>query len=159
MIKYISILFCFTFFCCQSCKEQNRENLSTVEPNNDAVRYASVQNLMPYSFERGDMYTSLPDSLGGDEIKGFAVLEAIIDEKAHINEVNIMKISVSQKDSASVVDYYYGKNDSYDKTTYPEEVKRYYPFLKNYLNSLKIKMNPGVAPDKRNKLVIMVRFK
>ncbi len=91
---------------------------------------------------------NLPDSLGGDSITGYAVLEG----KIAINTNEIMKIEVmklflkSKNQDEKMTDYYYGIDTITNKDDY-NYMKRFKPFLEEYYRTLKsIKNNqPNVS--------------
>jgi hypothetical protein len=147
---WLLALITFTY---QHCQGQTNKELT------DTANHTFLPSPVPYTFERNNMYVSLPDSLGGKHIKGFAVMEAIINDKGTVQDCNIMKLIVERKTGKQEINYFFGKNDVYNKTSYPKEVERYRPFLLHYLQNLKIVMDPHVKPDEINKFTLMVRFK
>lgn len=107
----------------------------------NTVSGQSSKNQQQYSL-------SLPDSLSGDSITGYAVLEGEIA----INTNKIMKIEVmklflkSKNQDKKLADYYYGIDTIANKDDY-NYMKRFRPFLEEYYRTLKsIKNNqPNVS--------------
>ncbi|MGJ1404160.1 hypothetical protein ACR79N_00495 [Sphingobacterium siyangense] len=107
----------------------------------NTVSGQSSKNQQQYSL-------SLPDSLSGDSITGYAVLEG----KIAINTNKIMKIEVmklflkSKNQDKKLADYYYGIDTITNKDDY-NYMKRFKPFLEEYYRTLKsIKNNqPNVS--------------
>ncbi|WP_343537854.1 hypothetical protein [Sphingobacterium thalpophilum] len=91
---------------------------------------------------------SLPDSLGGDSITGYAVVEGKIAINTNkITKIEVMKLFLKSKNqNKKLADYYYG----IDTITYKDDynyMKRLKPFLEEYYRTLKsIKNNqPDVS--------------
>ena len=154
MIKYLWIYSCIILFGYTSCGGQDKNDGKI----DNTEEYTDVTSPSPFEFKRDNMLVLLPDSLGGSNVTGFAVLEVSISNEAHIEDYNIMKLVVNRANKTPIIDYYYGKGNIYDEVFYPNEVKKYYPFFGDYLKSLHLSKNPGIKAEKINKTTIMVRF-
>lgn len=93
---------------------------------------------------------SLPDSLGGDSITGYAVLEGKIAINTNkITKIEVMKLFLKSKNQdKKLADYYYGIDTITNKDDY-NYMKRFKPFLEEYYRTLKsIKNNqPNVSDN------------
>lgn len=91
---------------------------------------------------------SLPDSLGGDSITGYAVLEGKIAINTNkITKIEVMKLFLKSKNQdKKLADYYYGIDTITNKDDY-NYMKRFKPCLEEYYRTLKsIKNNqPNVS--------------
>ena len=103
----------------------------------------------PLNLERESASTKLPDSLGGSNAHGFAVVTMTYDKSFHLTLISLRKLHVI---GARVVDYWYPH-----KIT--REVVKYLPFLKEYALKQKITINKDAnLPDVQNELSFIVRF-
>ena len=107
----------------------------------NTVSGQSSKNQQQYSL-------SLPDSLSGDSITGYAVLEGKIAINTNkIMKIEVMKLFLKSKDQdKKLADYYYGIDTIANKDDY-NYMKRLKPFLEEYYRTLKsIKNNqPNVS--------------
>ncbi|EFK58554.1 hypothetical protein ACFU8T_21250 [Sphingobacterium spiritivorum] len=80
----------------------------------------------------------LPDSLGGNSITGYAILESkIVTNTSEIVKVEIMKLLVkSKEENKEEVDYYHGIDTVGYRKDYDNMV-RFKPFLEESFRSLK----------------------
>jgi hypothetical protein len=70
-----------------------------------------------------------------------------------------MKLKIHRSDK-SIIDFINTKaiKTPQDLITYPETVRRYYPFLKQYIERIIIKRNPEIKVQPLNEVLIIVRF-
>ncbi len=130
-----------------ACKVQDNNN-QTVDP---------VKPL-PYRVLRDNPYVALPDSLGGEKYKGFAFVKGqIVDSTLKVIHVRIMKLKLQTTEGGNYIDYYYGI-DSNNSAGDVEKVKKFLPFVKNYLNSLNIERVEGVKTENGNIITLPIKF-
>ena len=114
-----------------------------------------VEN-MPFSIERDSVYTKTPDSLGVNQ-KGFAVLGLLINDKSKIEEVQILRLYLTENDNV-LVDYTIDLDNSENKNIPDKRIQKYYQFLKEYTKTVRIIKTSQKVP-KLTKMSIIVRFR
>jgi hypothetical protein len=114
-----------------------------------------VEN-MPFSIERNSVYTKTPDSLGVNQ-KGFVVLGLLINDKSKIEEVQILRLYLTENDNV-LVDYTIDLDNSENKNIPDKRIQKYYQFLKEYTKTVRIIKTSQKVP-KLTKMSIMVRFR
>jgi hypothetical protein len=114
-----------------------------------------VEN-MPFSIERDSVYTKTPDSLGVNQ-KGFAVLGLLINDKSKIEEVQILRLYLTENDNV-LVDYTIDLDNSENKNISDKRIQKYYQFLKEYTKTVRIIKTSQKVP-KLTKMSIIVRFR
>lgn len=108
--------------------------------------------VMPFHIYRPNMFVRLPDSLGGKDMKGFAVLNLYINRNAIVDSFVIVKLQTS-RNRQNVIDYFKAQPMN-------ASVRRYYPFMAEYIKKeVKIKNVPNVKPDEVTLMNLIVRFK
>ncbi len=111
---------------------------------------------MPFIIERENSYSVMPDSLGKD-LTGLAGLRLYVSDNGIIGNFELVKLSLNKGD-ASFIEYQRKKFGSFNIESYPIDVQKYYPFLVDYVNMLKVRQVTGVAP--RSVIMnLLVRFK
>jgi hypothetical protein len=111
---------------------------------------------MPFIIERENSYSVIPDSLGKN-LTGFAGLRLYVSDKGIVGNFELVKLSLNKGD-ASFIEYQRKKFGSFNIESYPIDVQKYYPFLVDYVNMLKVRQATGVAP--RSVIMnLLVRFK
>ncbi|MGJ1457971.1 MULTISPECIES: hypothetical protein [Sphingobacterium] len=113
------------------------------------IKNNSLNTVPGQSSKNQQQYSlSLPDSLSGDSITGYAVLEGKIAINTNkIMKIEVMKLFLKSKDQdKKLADYYYGIDTIANKDDY-NYMKRLKPFLEEYYRTLKsIKNNqPNVS--------------
>ena len=107
---------------------------------------------MPFNIKRKHMFSILPDSLGGKEISGFAVLNLKINSAGKLDGIGITKLIIKD------IDYLNTASSETVISEYPQEVFEYYGFLLDYSRGLTIVKDNTVDPQGINYLALMVRF-
>lgn len=144
-MKY-QILFALAIFGPASCAGQSVMTKDTGNIIIDPVEH------MPFAIQSRNTTVSLPDSLGGQQTSGLAVVHLFITRKARTDSFEIVKLSTNYN-SNNVIDYYKGKTITMD-------VKRYYPFIADYLKqNIQVKKIPGSASGKTTLMSLLIRFK
>lgn len=142
-----------------SCQGQIKKNQGKA---NGTLLDTSIINIdpiepMPYVVERDTMYHSLPDSLGGKEVNGMAVLKLNINKDGKIQDFSIIKLSIF-KNEKEIINYWCNTCGFLPKKDYPSNVLRYYLYLKAYVDSLKITKAINIRPKQENIIYKTLRF-
>lgn len=104
----------------------------------------------PFAVKRKNVYVNLPIKLRGI---GFGVIKLYLNNKGDILSMDIQKLKIHLK-SGKNIDFY--STDSLPR--YPNQVKKYYPYLRKYANSIKITPVPQINIPPKTCISLMVRF-
>lgn len=142
-----------------SCQGQinKKEDKSNGTLSDSSIGIIDPIEPMPYSIERDTMYHSLPDSLGGKQVKGLAVLMININKYGKIQDFRIVKLTL-YKNEKEIINFWSGTSYSLAKKDYPSNVLRYYSFIKSYVDSLKITRANNIKPKQKNIIYKILRF-
>lgn len=117
----------------------------------------SYDQRIPYVVFPENCYITLPDSLGGDKVKGLAAISCQIRHNLKPGEVQIMKLLLYYQNGDTIVNYWFGQDSLSYKNRYPEKVKRYLPYFRELSQRIKIKRVKDVRADSRTKVGVMYR--
>lgn len=117
-----------------------------------SIKNGSLRSINGQSSKLQQRYSlNLPDSLGGDSITGYAVLEGKISINTNeITKIEVMKLFLKSKNQdKKLTDYYYYGIDIITNKDDYNYMKRFKPFLEEYYRTLKsIKNNqPNASGD------------
>jgi hypothetical protein len=154
MKLFLPIIF-LTFFihsgCSQTIVKNKTENkVDTYEDIVDPIEK------MPFMIERENVYSEIPDSLGKN-LLGLAGLRLYVSDKGIIKNFELVKLSL-EKNGTSFIEYQRKNFGSFNIESYPADIQKYYPFLADNVNMLKVKKVAGVVP-RPVILNLLVRFK
>lgn len=138
--------------CSQSIKGSKIDN----KVDTSSVTIVDPIEEMPFVIEREGIYSVMPDSLGKN-LSGSAGLRLHINEKGIIENFELVRLLL-EKDSIRFIEYQRQKLGFFNVESYPVNVQKYYPFFKNYVNTLKVKHITTVEPRSVN-MYLLVRFK
>lgn len=153
-MKYIVLLtFCFIFIKCNSQTDDMKGELN--EPIN------ILSPATPFNLKRDNIFSSLPDSLGGSKVDGFAILTVYIDSSSILRGFEIVKLKIKQKCEGDIILNFVNEKTEqkpFLKEDYPKEVGKYYNVIKDYIDKLSFERNYKEPLNPLNKLTFMVRF-
>lgn len=147
----IFLVFAFTLL---SCRAQQNEKLKNNKRNNEIV---DIFYSNPYEIIcNNECNITLPDSLGGTNLNGYAGIEIIIDDNSNIIELKVIRLNlVNINTKENFIDFHRLEENVSD---YPYYIKRYISFIKMYMNNT-IQVKKIGVPNKKNRIILMVRFK
>ena len=123
---------------------------------NDTIKIIDPIEFMPFSIERDSIYIEIPDTLGTD-LTGLAVLKLYINENSVVEKMEIPRLLVKRNNEV-VINYTQNLSKCKLSNHYPIMVQRYYPFLYEYMKTIRIvKMTENIP--KLTIMNLMVRFK
>jgi len=123
---------------------------------NDTIKIIDPIENMPFSIERDSVYIEIPDTLGTD-LTGLAMLTLYINENSIVEKMEIPRLLVKRNNEV-VINYTQKLNKCKLSNHYPIVVQRYYPFLYEYIKTIKIvKVSENIP--KLTIMYLMVRFK
>jgi hypothetical protein len=152
LINIIIIILALLTFSCYGQKN----NSSFITKNGAITEIIDPIENIPFSIKRDSVYTKIPDSLGINQ-KGFTVLELFINDKSKIKKIQILRLYVKSNDSV-FIDYTQDLQNMKHETNIPMNIQRYYPFLEEYIKTIKI-TNTSKNTPKLSKMSLMVRFR
>ncbi len=96
---------------------------------------------------------TLPDSLGGNNLKGSFALLLNVDSLGIIHSFRLSRIKIKKDSCTSILDYRYGEKEN-------AMVEKYKKWLGYYITKIKIKRNPEFPKSRLPaKLVLPVKIK
>lgn len=123
---------------------------------NDTVKIIDPIENMPFSIERDSIYTEIPDSLGTN-LTGLAILKLYINRNAIVKKMEILRLSI-KGNNENVINYTQNQEKCISSNNYPIEVQKYYPFLYEYIKTIRIVKVSRDSP-KLSIMTLMVRFR
>lgn len=153
MRRVICLLLAFLFL---SCKEHEKK--AGVLPKDSVDVILDALPTAPFSIEKKSQML-IPDSLGGKGLKGFVAMNVYLDSSAILLNYDLLKLRAIDENGNVIVDYQDFRPSSNGKV-YPEKLKRYLPFIEDYLKStvfIRNKNSPYVLGEV-NKITFMARF-
>jgi len=118
--------------------------------NTDTILDSFYRN--PFVLGKPDI--QLPDSLGGQELNGFAVLVLTIDSSKTISSYKVAKFKACSKENKIKIDFSITSKKNVAK------IKKYKNWFDNYVNKIKVTVNTnfnGRIQQKYN-IGLMIRF-
>jgi hypothetical protein len=138
-----------------SCYGQ-KSNTNLITKNDTITEIIDPVENMPFSIERDSIYANLPDSLGVNQ-RGFAILGLLINDKAIIEDVIILRLYL-KKSEIVTIDYTQELQNQEAKTIVPKQIQRYKQFFAQYTKGIRIKRN-SKNTSKMTRMSLMVRFR
>jgi hypothetical protein len=132
-----------------SCKPQKIDTI--------AERIPTKGENCPFYLDNKIEQIQLPDSLGGNNLKGIVDLVLFIDTDSKIKKFRIMTLRLKDLKENQVVNFYKYYTNAVSDLDYPNNVRKYYPFFKKYVSQLPIKKDELSKIDSIN--IIIFRFK
>jgi hypothetical protein len=143
-----------TFY--SSCSQSIRVSKIDNKVDTSSVIIVDPIEEMPFVIERESIYSVMPDSLGKN-ITGSAGLRLYINEMGIIENFELVRLLL-EKDSTRFIEFQRQNFGSFNLESYPGNVQKYYPFFKDYVNTLKIKRITAV--ESRSVIMyLLIRFK
>ena len=110
---------------------------------------------IPFHIIRNSVYAKLPDSLGGKFRGGLCVITIDIGKSGIVGDFYIQKLSI-KKGKRNFIEWSTGNYLSFNQ--YPDSVKKYYSFLKQYVAGLKLTRDKSINVKEKNFESFVVRF-
>jgi len=154
MKLFLPIIF-LTFFIHTSCSQTIVKNKTENKVDTSEYIVDPIEE-MPFMIERENVYSEIPDSLGKN-ISGLAGLRLYVSDKGIIKNFELVKLSL-EKDGTSFIEYQRKNFGSFTRESYPADIQKYYLFLADYVNILKVKKVADVVP-RPVIMNLLVRFK
>lgn len=141
-------------------------NCRAQDKSENSEQRTFVQNLTAYTLDRDKMFTALPDTLGGEELQGFALLGVYIDDDGKFLGYNLLKLFLKNREGKEKLSFYNPEKPSSNDSkpiikkgdSYPSEVKKYYKFIESYLEKVKFKRDENVEVKPVNDFAFVLRF-
>lgn len=113
---------------------------------------------MPYTVEEQSPNVALPESLSRSG-KGNAVLNVFVNEKGKTEGFNLIFLRLVNNDLDTLKHYKYA-NYLLQTNEYPEEIQKFLPFFKDYVDELRIvkKENVPIIPNENYILEIPLKL-
>lgn len=145
------VLFALATFLCYG----QTDNFNSIA--NDTIKEIidPVEN-MPFSIERDSVYTKVPDSLGVN-LTGMAVIKLYINNKSIVEKIEILRLLIN-KNNHTIINYTQNLQKCKRNKHYPNYILKYYPFLYDYAQKIKIVKVSETAKRLTN-MSLMIRFK
>ena len=142
---FIMVLLWHLFLGCKAQDQNSSDNNSYMEP-------------MPFTIERENVRVNLPESLGENNVNGFSVVSLELDKSGSILNVSLTKLIVKDKRGSVKTNYLNEGKKVESVDEYPQDVRKYASFFKDYAKTLEIIRNQAVKPADTNDLSILIRF-
>jgi hypothetical protein len=110
-----------------------------------------------YTIDNFNDYISLPSGLGGGSIKGRASLEILLDENGKLDDVYIIQLNL-KKGISPYITFERDRTTSTEDIVYPKKVRKYYPFLFNYVQKNFKFIKTGKTTEKVNMIYVPIRL-
>ncbi len=140
----IYILLVFIYSAVSAGCQNDIQKQGQAEQSDDIID-AVIQ--MPYTVEEHNPNVTLPEPLSTNG-KGNAVLNVLINEEGKVRGFNLIFLRLINNDLDTLKHYKYAKN-LLQANDYPEEIRIFLPFFKDYVDGLRIvkKENVPIAPN------------
>jgi len=110
-----------------------------------------------YAIDNFNDYISLPSNLGGGTLKGRASLQILLDKDGKLDDVYIIQLNL-KKGITPFLTYEMDRKTSTEEIVYPKKVRKYYPFLFNYIQKNFKFIKTGSTPEKINMIYVPIRL-
>ena len=146
------IIFSLLSMITASCKSQN-QSIELNEPID------ALSPSLPFNIERENVYIDIPDSLGGEDVNGWAGLTIYVDSSKQNIGFRIKKLVINNRNGGNIVNFIDNHNMiDQKKSDLPEVIQEYHELFSQYANSVNLKRNIDVKPLKINEISFIVRF-
>jgi hypothetical protein len=154
MKSIIKISIILTFFYMEACAQidTSKRDLS----NQPILEFFPNQPFL-VSIKKNEYV--LPDSLGGKNHKGFAVLRLTIDSTGNIYQFYILKLKLIDSLENSIVDYFNADAGQEVSENTPDIVRSIHHFLASDVYNWQVQKNKGGEPEEWNYFDALIRFK
>src|ERR1035437_1655504 len=125
------------------CSAQNTKKNEVENPGNIGPK-------IPFIIENSKEYLEI------DSLKGLAVLYLFVTDESKIESFNIVHLSL-KKEGNEVINFNKMTFEPLSIESYPDEIKPYYYFLKEYLSTLSLERKTGVKIDSLNKIYLNIK--
>lgn len=117
----------------------------------------SIPDTNGYQIENFNDYIALPSGLGGGTLKGRASLQILLDKDGKLDDVYIIQLNL-KKGITPYISFERDRSTGSEEIVYPKKVKKYYPFLFNYVQKNFKFVKTGNVSEKVNMIYIPIRL-
>jgi hypothetical protein len=134
---------------CKSFTQVNNRKNVTIDP------------VFPSPYEyKFNSNVELPDSLGGNQYKGWAAIDGKInDNNLKLENLRILKLLLINEKNDTIINYYFGIDSKSFENIYPPNVIRYLPFFEDYAKTVVVNKVEGISTENMNNATLILRFK